>query len=263
MRTWKLSASNIGWAKEDDTLIYNAMQTLGYDGLEIAPTRVFDAPPYAHTAKAPAFASEVYAKHGFVIPSMQSILFGVSENLFDEQGAKILLERLNEAFIFAKACSCKSLVFGCPRNRTFPENMSEKDGDYFFIKAAKLAENQGVTLALETVPTCYNTNFLNNTADTLAFVKRLNVKGLSVNLDIGAMITNGESIDVIKDDFTLISHIHISEKELAPIVPHALHKELAELLAQKQYSGFVSAEMRTTTADVMQKSLEYMAEVFA
>ena len=259
----RLAASNIGWKKEDDERIYAKMKELGYTGLEIAPTRIFPDQPYDRLPAVALFAAYIYQNYGFVIPSMQSILNGRSESLFDQAGAYALTEYLDGAYRFAQSCRCPSLVFGCPRNRSVPEGKTVFDADEFFRENGFLAAQKGVTLALETVPPCYNTNFLNRTADTFAYVRHLGAPGLAVNLDIGAMLTNGERLADFVNDLPLISHIHISEPGLAPIAPHPIHRELALLLKGLGYQGFVSIEMKTTDADTMEAALDYVAEAFA
>lgn len=263
MSTIQLAASNIGWKKEDDDRIYAKMKALGYTGLEIAPTRIFETQPYDRLNAAALFAGYIWQQYGFTIPSMQSILNGRGENLFDPAGAQALTGYLDKAYAFARACRCGSLVFGCPRNRSIPEGKTIFDADDFFRENGYLAARQGVTLALETVPPCYNTNLLNRTADTFQYVRHLNTEGLSVNLDLGAMLTNGEMLADIVNDLALVSHIHISEPGLAPIRPRSIHRELALLLKGLGYTGFVSIEMKTTDADTMEAALEYVAEVFA
>ena len=259
----RLAASNIGWQKQDDEQMYAVLQRLGYEGLEIAPTRIFPDRPYDCAPSVTLFAGYLYQNFGLVIPSMQSILNGKSENLFDPAGAFALTASLDEAYRFAAACRCPNLVFGCPRNRQLPAGADETAADDFFRENALLAAQKGTTLALETVPPCYNTNFLNRTRDTMAYVKRLGVPGLGVNLDVGAMLTNGESIAEIVEYLPLVHHIHISEPGLAPIAPRPIHRELALLLKGLDYTGFVSVEMKTTDAGTMTRALEYVAEVFA
>jgi sugar phosphate isomerase/epimerase len=260
----RLAASNIGWKKEDDERIYSKMKELGYEGLEIAPTRIFPERPYECAPSVTLFAGYLYRKYGFTIPSMQSILNGREENLFDPAGRFALTEYLDSAYGFAAACRCPNLVFGCPRNRRLPEGKTIFDADDFLRENGMLAARQGVTLALETVPPCYNdNNFCTRTKDTLDYVKHLGVPGVSVNLDIGAMLTNGEKLADIVERLDLVSHVHISEPGLAPIAPHPIHRELALLLKGLGYQGFVSVEMKTTDADTMEKALEYVAEVFA
>ena len=42
----RLSISNIGWVSESDEQIYKIMKKLDFQGLEIAPTRIFPESPY-------------------------------------------------------------------------------------------------------------------------------------------------------------------------------------------------------------------------
>ena len=72
----KLSISNIAWARENDLVVYEIMKNMGFEGLEIAPTRIFPENPYDKIEEAIRWAKELKAKNGFVIPSMQSIWYG-------------------------------------------------------------------------------------------------------------------------------------------------------------------------------------------
>ena len=65
------------------------------------------------------------------------------------------------------------------------------------------------------------------------------------------------------DDIKYVSHVHISEPGLEPIVPRQEHKELAMLLKAVGYSGDVSIEMKRTNVETVRKTLAYIAEVFA
>ena len=102
-----------------------------------------------------------------------------------------------------------------------------------------------------------------NTADAFAMVKRLQSPGLAVNLDLSTMISNGERLRDFVDDIKYVSHVHISEPGLEPIVPRQEHKELALLLKAVGYSGDVSIEMKRTDVETVRKTLAYIAEVFA
>ena len=48
----KLSISNIGWEKKNDTEVYRMMKEYGFVGLEIAPTRIFPENPYEKNKEA-------------------------------------------------------------------------------------------------------------------------------------------------------------------------------------------------------------------
>ena len=167
-----------------------------------------------------------------------------------------------EAFQFAHTINCPSLVFGCPKNRRLDPPHTAAEGDAFFAKAGALASHYDVVLAIEANPPVY-TNYLNNTADAFAMVKRLQSPGLAVNLDLSTMISNGERLRDFVDDIKYVSHVHISEPGLEPIVPRQEHKELAMLLKAVGYSGDVSIEMKRTDVETVRKTLAYIAEVFA
>ena len=225
MSELKLAISNIAWDKADDEAVYAAMQQNGFTGLEIAPTRIFPEYPYENLTGAALFGGYLLNRWGFHVPS-------------------------------------PSLVFGCPKNRRLDPPHTAAEGDAFFAKAGALASHYDVVLAIEANPPVY-TNYLNNTADAFAMVKRLQSPGLAVNLDLSTMISNGERLRDFVDDIKYVSHVHISEPGLEPIVPRQEHKELAMLLKAVGYSGDVSIEMKRTDVETVRKTLAYIAEVFA
>lgn len=259
---YKLSASNIGWEKKDDARVIALMKQLGYKGLEVAPTRLFPDTPYAHRTMAAMLSIAMRREFDFSIPSMQSIWFGAEGNIFDPATKNDLLETTNCAFKFAHAMGCHSLVFGCPRARNMPEGHTEAEAEDFFRKAAMVAESYGSKLAMEANPPIYNTNFLNTTRQAVDFVRKLKAPGLSVNLDVGTMVYNNENPADFADDLDIVSHVHISEPYLAPIEERPIHRELAQVLKEKGYNGFVSVEMKCADYDTVARCLTYVAEVF-
>ena len=262
-RTYQLSLSNIAWAKADDERVYAAMRDAGFTGLELAPTRIFPERPYDCLSSAALFGAYLKSAWGFSVPSLQSIWYGQTGSIFDEEQAGELLAYTEEAFAFAHTLNCPSLVFGCPKNRALPDGADPARADLFFDKAGRLAERYGVRLALEANAPVY-TNFLNTTAQVGALLQRLNNPGLSLNLDLGAMLDAGERVHSVAPLLPWVSHVHISEPGLAPIAPRPEHAELALLLNAAGYRGFVSIEMRNTgnVADVL-GAIDYIAEVFA
>ena len=169
----KLAASNLCWAAADDEAAWGKMKELGYTGLEIAPTRIFPQAPYDCLNGAALFAGVMYQKYGFVIPSMQSIWYGQSGSIFDVADAARLEEYTKEAYQFARACRCGSLVFGCPRQRAVPEGHTPEEAEGFFARLGVEAARNGVRLALEANPPIYNTNYLNTTREAFRLVKKL------------------------------------------------------------------------------------------
>lgn len=261
MSVQKLSAGNIGWQAQDDEAVYAALQKLGYAGLELAPTRLVGERPYFKIQAAARCAARIKEQFGLCIPSMQSIWFGRTENIFTARGAALLVDYTRRAVDFAAAVGCPSLVFGNPRQRCMPAGARAEDALGFFAAISAYARQRGVVIALEANPPGYGTNFCNTSAEAFAYARR--VPGLRVNYDFGTMLTNGESPDVLFQNLDLVSHIHLSEPQLAPIAPRPEHRALARSLRQAGYAGFVSVEMKTQPLERVREALAYTAEVFA
>ena len=256
-----LSISNIAWASEQDQEMYCALHQLGVQGLEVAPTRLYPREPYAHVSEASAFAHALFEQHSLRVCSMQSIWFGRTERLFGEPVEReLLLDYTRQAVLFAEALGCSNLVFGSPKNRVLPEPALRSNAVAFMQQAGDFAAKHGCVIAIEPNPALYGTNFINTTEEAIAFCQEVGSNGCMVNADLGAMIQNGESISILKEQIDRIHHIHVSEPMLAPILRRTLHRELRTL----NYQGWISIEMKQQ--EDIQKVLqaaEYLMEVLS
>ena len=260
----KLSASNIGWRVEDDARVFDLMAELGFEGLEIAPTRVIPVSPYSKPEEFSVFAKCVHDEYGLSICSMQSIWRGRNENIFDSDGAAELIKHTKRACLFASAGGVRNLVFGCPRNRNVPDGRDPAEAAPFLKECGRIAAEKGVVFALEANPPIYSTNFLNSTADVHKYLEAnlSEAVGLGLNLDVGAMLAMGEGVNVVSMVSTRVSHVHISEPGLAPVEARQLHSELRTILEDVHYGGFISLEMAAADYDTVCRCLKYMAKVF-
>ena len=240
----KLSISNIGWSADNDSAIYNKMKSMGFKGLEIAPTRVFPENPYDRLEEAKKWAESLKAEHGFEVPSMQSIWYGRNEKLFGtKEERSAIIDYTKKAIDFAAAIHCKNLVFGCPRNRNMPEGVDRENAIEFFREIGNYAAEKGTVIGMEANPPIYNTNFINDTKSALDLIEEVASEGFKLNLDMGTMIENSEDVSVLKGHEECINHVHISEPGLKPIEKRELHNELAALLKTSAYKGYVSIEV--------------------
>ena len=203
-------------------------------------------------------------KYGFSVSSMQSIWFGRQEKLFGtEEERKILFDYTKKAMLFSQAVGCKNLVFGCPKNRVLPEGMSDGLAIEFFHELGNYAFSHNTVLSIEANPTVYNTNYINNTLNAISLIKTVQSKGFLLNLDVGTMIYNNESINILEGNVKYINHVHISEPNLVPIKKRELHKKLYCLLKEEDYRGFVSIEMSNQEdLTTLAKTLDYVKEIF-
>ncbi len=256
----KLAVSNIAWEREESGEAYGLMERYGFTGLEIAPTALFPQEPYAHLEEARAWRQGL----GFQVPSIQSIWYGRTEKLFGGEGERrALLDYTKAAIDFAAAIGCGNLVFGCPRNRSLPQGGDPALALGFFKELGDYAHAKGTAIGLEANPPIYNTNFINTTEEALGLIEAVSSPGFLLNLDVGAMVENGESPAMLLGRVGLIRHVHISEPGLPPIEPRPLHEELREVLEAGGYGGWVSIEMgKAGGLGAVEKAMDYVKGVF-
>lgn len=258
----KLSISNIAWSVEHDAEMYLFLNKMGFQGLEIAPTRLFPGKPYDKLSEAKEWANELKEKYGLEVPSMQSIWFGLHEKIFGSQeDRKILIDYTKKAIVFAEAIGCKNLVFGNPKNR----DTDDVPGNYstaidFFREIGDYAMEHHTTIAIEPNPTIYNTRFINYTEQAVEMAYRCGSEGVKVNVDLGTIIYNEEDINYLKQIPEYINHVHISEPGLYPIAQRVLHNTLFDLLKEMGYEKYVSIEMGNKNyVEQVKAIMEYIA----
>ena len=261
----KLSASNIGWTAQQDPEILKLLQSLGFSGLEIAPTRIFPTNPYDRLGEAAQFAADLKDQYGLSVSSMQSIWYGVTRKIAESaENRRWLLDYTKKAIAFADTVGCTNLVFGCPKNRSVSAPGDEEILAEFLYQCAEAALPYGVVIALEANPTIYGTNYMNTTAQALELLRKLRHPALMLNFDMGTVIQNEETLDWITADCDLIHHVHISEPRLAPIAERPMHAQLKALLEKAGYEGFVSLEMgKQEDKKEPFRSLSYVQELFS
>jgi sugar phosphate isomerase/epimerase len=237
----RLAISNIAWSRENDEQVYEMLNELGVDALEIAPTRISDDNPYQDLDAGYKYSLWLKEKYNIDIVSIQSIWYGKDENLFRSKlDRDALTDYTYKAIDFASAIKCPTIVFGNPKQRNGYKPEYEELMQGFFYTIAEYAKEKNIVIAIEPNPTVYETNFLTTTEETIRFLEKINHSNLKLNLDLGAMIENNETIDSLKPKVEHIHHIHVSEPHLNPIQKRELHSRLKDL----EYKGIVSIEMR-------------------
>ena len=255
-----LCISNIAWDKVYDDKMYKVCSDKGYDGIEIAPSRLFQNNPYEHTKEASFWAKRLYREFGLKVFSCQSIWYGKKENIFgSDEERDSLLEYSKKAFEFVNAVGAKNAVFGCPKNRNGYKNNLEKNDEIaveFFGKLAENAEKADVILSIEANPKIYGTDFLNSTGEAINFIRQVRCDSLKLNYDLGTMLYNQEKVEFIIGVEKLIGHVHISEPNLEKISRHQEHINILDILKYCNYDGTVSIEMKKQ--DTLEKVYEVM-----
>ena len=252
----KLAVSNIAWPATDRDAAYRLLARHGIVGLEIAPKLLFaeSEDAFAPSPDEAARALDALGSAGLQLVSMQSLLFGAEgAALFGDQASRDrLIEATTRAIRLAGRFDIPNLVFGSPRQRDIPPDMAPAAAEAIalevFHRLGDEAAKAGARLGLEPNPAAYGTNFLNRFEETEAFVRRLDHPAVRLILDGGALIMNDEMAvleDMTPDRAAPISHVHISEPQLAPAPadPQTASQILGAMSAAG-YGGWFSIEMK-------------------
>lgn len=266
----KLAISNIAWTKEEDNKVYNLMKKYGFDGLEIAPTRLWDK-PYEQSEKTLFNFSEGINKRGLNLVSMQSLLYGKPKMTIFENSSKRknTLNYLKKAIDFASTLNINTLVFGSPKNRVIADglnqNMAMDIAIEFFTELGKYANKKNTVFCIEPNPKDYKTNFINTTDEALDIVKAVNNEGFRLNIDCGAITLNKTPYKVIEKAVEYAGHFHISEPFLNR-VEGKHHKEISTWIKGTNYNKYLSIEMRNSLTgsniEVVEKTLVFVFKLY-
>lgn len=264
------AVSNIAWAPDERLAAYRLLAEAGLTGLEIAPGLFFHgaADPFAPEPAVAETALAEIAEAGLALVSMQSLLFGVEgAAVFDGEAARARFETgMGRAIALAGRFGIPNLVFGSPGQRRIPEGMDREaaaeTAAALFRRLGDQAAAAGTVIAMESNPAAYGTNFLNTLAEAQAFVERVDHPAVTLILDLGAMHMNGQFGEIAAHVATAaprLSHVHVSEPQLAPAPAEAqAFAPVLSALAAAGYDRAVSIEMKRA-----ERGLEALAESLA
>jgi D-psicose/D-tagatose/L-ribulose 3-epimerase len=244
-----VSVSNIAWPAEADDEALDLVATLGFDGVELAPSKVFGDLSAVTLQSLHSYRRAVEGR-GLRISALQAILFGVDgAHLFESVASRSrMASHLRRIAEIAGALGARACVFGAPTLRD-PGLLPPKDAiaiaTEFLRSLAPDYHAQHVQLCFEANPEIYHCRFITRTEEALALVTAVDAPGIAIQLDTGTMFANEEDPAIIRRAEDHIGHFHISEPNLVPPGSGRLdHVPIADVLRSSSYRSWVSVEMK-------------------
>lgn len=249
LRPGSLAISNLAWPAAEDNAALALAAELGFDGIELAPAKVFGD---LHSVAPDRIAA--YRRHlagmGLAVPALQGLLFGApGAHLFtDSESRESMAVHLRRVAAIAGDLGAGACVFGAPALRDpgplAPDDAHRIAVDFLRDLAPHFAA-AGSSLCFEANPARYGCRFVMRTQEAFALVEAVDAAGIALQLDTGTMFVNGEDPAVIGRVAHRIGHLHVSEPDLAPVASSGVdHAPVAAALGASGYSGFVSIEMK-------------------
>jgi sugar phosphate isomerase/epimerase len=223
---------------------------LGYDGIELAPFTLSDAPHLLRPAEIAA-TRRAAADAGLVIAGLHWLLIrpdGLSLTSPDQSVRQRTTEVMCRLTDLCAELGGAYLVHGSPAQRRLPDDPAAARGwaTDAFAQAGAAAAKAGVTYCVEPL-SHHETNFINTIAEAAALVQAIGSPGLRTMLDISAAgLTEDSTPDALLGQFLptgLIAHVQVNDRNrrgpgqgddrFAPVL-RALHRG--------GYAGWIGVE---------------------
>lgn len=250
MTTHRIAVSNIAWDPDRDAEVARLLVGAGVQGIEIAPTMIWDDPTGVSPSEARRVAGE-WAARGLPVVAFQALLYGRPELGLFRSGAVrgAMRDHLVRIIDLAEAVGAGRLVFGSPGNRRrdgIPEADALGIATDFFRDLGEQASGRGAVLCLEPNPVDYGCDFVTTAAEGRALVRAVDHPGFRLHLDTGGMTLAGDDAEEdVRASAPWLGHFHVSEPRLAPIEEGPVqHAAFAAALEASGYGGWRSVEMR-------------------
>jgi D-psicose/D-tagatose/L-ribulose 3-epimerase len=251
----KLALSNIAWEPSEDEAVARVLLDHGFQGVEIAPTKVWPKPLESTRDDRAAYRRQ-WEERGLRIVAMQSLLFGHPEfKLFEDPASRAPMATYLKAIIdLAADLGAGALVFGSPGNRkrgSMPEAEAFEIATSFFRDLGRHAASAGVTFCIEPNPPAYGCDFVQTSTEGAALVQAVDSVGFGLHLDAAGMRLAGEEPHIAAGtQFDLIRHFHVSAPQLGPVGSGDVgwYEPIATTLRDRGYARWVSVEMRAGPA---------------
>lgn len=269
--TGQLTVSNIAWNHPDDTdKILADLSAQGVYQIEVAPSKVWPLwgdPCWEAGAQSQFLASLI--RSSFRVSSFQALTYAQEDAaLFDkaEEGRQALESHLAKVYAMAGRLGAQRLVFGSPKQRLVPDEMSANEADAiaidFFSRQAVAASAHGTVLCLEMNPTDYGCNWVTNVDHAVRIVRAVNHPGFRLHLDSACMHLAGDDVvKAVSNNLDIIGHVHVSEPFLGDFSnPKVDHERFAWALRTCGYSGHISLEMRSPGN--VAEAVEFVCETY-
>ena len=237
-----LGISNLAWTREHDAAVAERLIDASVHSIDVAPGRYLERPPQWTRDEAEA-VRRFWSDRGIAIHGMQALFHG-SQGLAlfgDDDARSALLHHLDGVLGYGAALGATRAVFGSPalrrRGALAPERAQTIAVDAF-LRAGDLAASHGIVLCIEPNPSIYGCDFLTDHAGTADFVRACAHPNVRMQFDLGALIANGEDIDVGWVDWGgLVAHAHLSEPHLPTFgtgtTPVDRHRSLGSVLSKR------------------------------
>lgn len=245
----KYAISNIALPAYDHADALPLLATTGYQGIEVAPSRVWrdtwrgltGSDVAAYRASVEAAGLSVIGLHSLVFDHPELQLFG------DAASVSATLDFMAHLSGVCRDLGGRTLIWGGGRRR------GAVAADDAFARAVTFMQDLCDRTADHGTVFCFeplgpnDSDFVNGLAEARAITDAVGRTNLRLQIDAKALVENDEVLQTVFDAAAdLLVHVHANEPGL-DVLGHSGtidHAAIGTMLANIGYSGYVSAEQR-------------------
>lgn len=250
----RFGVSNLAWPADSEHEVFRILARAGFDGIEVAPTRIADWASLTNERVAE------YRRRcdgaGLCVSSLQAILFDQPEAqlLGDFKHFEAMCEHMRRIGGIAATLGAGVAVFGAPRNRScfgLDQRTAMALAEDRFAALGDIVAETGLTIGIESVPEYYGADFLTKVDDVAVLVGRCDHPHIRVHIDSACIrLAGGDAAKAIGQHHRLMIHYHASEPDLGTFAtPQCDHAGIADALVTSDYDGWLVIEMKERGTD--------------
>ena len=179
------------------------------------------------------------------ISSVQAIFYNKKLNVLKNSHLKKNLLHIKKIIKLTKVLKAKNIIFGSPLNRKrikLNNKQSNKNFQLLLSKVNNLLFINNIYFLIEPNSKYYGCNYLNNSEQTLNFVKNSKLSNVFINIDTGNANLEKDKINLTPKDQFYVKNIQVSEKNLKGLSNKTTkHKLILKMLNLN--NKFISLEM--------------------
>ena len=225
------------------------LKLFGIKNIQIAPTTLIDSWDNLSNIN-----FDLFKKNDLNIYSLQSITYGLNDNIFDPKSVNTLLSHIEKIIDCAVQNKVKILVFGCPKNRKIDDNHFDNDNDNnddndkifvtFFRKLGDYIGDNDLHICIENNSKQYGCNYLNSIDEIGKIVSKINHKNIKMMIDIGNAIMENDNLNHLNKYTELLYNIDIANENMKPFIEYSnLHETFITILKKNNYNKKINLEM--------------------
>ncbi len=268
------SVSNIGLPPHGCEPRFDKVKELGFDGVEVAPSRVWcDTWKGLRAADVERYRQQIEAA-GLKVVGLHSLFFDQPDlTIFgDDHTRARSVEFLAHLSTVCRDLGGKTLIFGSPNARrrgpmTKPQALDLAARTFDELSAK--TQGHGTLFCMEPLgPT--ETDFCNTIAEIEDLYARIDTDIVRFQIDVRALSANGEVVSSVFEKVkSLLAHVHVNAADLGALRTDdgVEHKMAGNFLKQIKYASFLSLEQRSVDESdywtPLAQSMKIMKEFYA